>query len=496
MTVPISSKALLSWEPVKLINSLKLQQPHSVASLELSPADLLFDYYNSVLLVYDGRQAAALVDATVPGPLPTTAEAADAEPVKRLQQALEEMLVHYPCAGGLVVYNDTAGRLEVRYPIACRSNGTNGSSTAHHISTYDDDESPAANTYGVPFHVAHANVSLADLGDMSMPQPSLDVLYPSKPPHCVDGKGHPLPRFVMAFQVTTFKCGGFTLGHTCSHAYADGFTCAAFLQNLCSIARGAGLANPLQSIPWRRAVIRAREPFSPIIPPRYIKSKKYTEPEGKQIHYGISTRYKFSMDALEALRASVSTPGVQSKPCSRNRALMALLWTAFARVSRVVHGLPGSHEMDLRVPMNMRTRGLPVGYMGNALCHLSVVATLEELCEKPVAFVVDKIKKTMDGLDVNECLQSTVDYVELQLRDGMTPFIVGLGMTSLVGLPFYDTDCGWGAPAYVGRPSKQLSNMCIILDHPAVRAWNVLVVFASVEEQACFQETIAKYITS
>ncbi|KAI5064702.1 hypothetical protein GOP47_0019397 [Adiantum capillus-veneris] len=438
MTTAISifnKDVLLSWEPVKVLTAKKqlcqCNMSHvddHIATLELSMADILYDYYNSVLLFYE--MPPAVHEGT----------AASMEPARRLQQALEEMLAHYPCAAGLLVYNETADCLE----------------------------------------------------------PPLDLLYPSKPSHHLDDKGHPFPRFVMAFQVTTFECGGFTLGHTCSHAYADGYTGAAFLQNLCAIARGAGLANSLHMIPSRRAVISAREPPSPTMPHPYILARKPTEPGlgARHLHYGTATRFRFSMDSLEALRTSVSTPS-QLKICSRNRALAALLCTAFARVSLNVHGLPGSQEFAFRIPVNMRTRGslISMGYMGNGLCQLNVSATLQELCESPLAHVVEKIERTMESLDLDEKFQSMVDYVELQRREGLSPFIGRVSMPSLVGLPFYDTDCGWGAPKYVGRPSQQLSNRCIILDHPEARAWNVLVTFASSEEHACFRESIAKYIS-
>ncbi|KAI5083544.1 hypothetical protein GOP47_0003287 [Adiantum capillus-veneris] len=201
------------------------------------------------------------------------------------------------------------------------------------------------------------------------------------------------------------------------------------------------------------------------------------------------------MDSLEALRACISTPS-QLKVCSRNQALAALLCMAFARVSLNVHGLPGSQKFDFRMPVNMRRRGsLSMGYMGNGLCQLNVSATLQELCENPLAHVVDKIKRTLESLDLGEKFQSMVDYVELQRREGLNPFIGLLSMPSLVGLPFYETDCGWGAPKYVGNPSQQLSNRCIILDHPEAQAWNVLVTFASSEEHACFRDGIANYIS-
>ncbi|KAI5065683.1 hypothetical protein GOP47_0020378 [Adiantum capillus-veneris] len=231
------------------------------------------------------------------------------------------------------------------------------------------------------------------------------------------------------------------------------------------------------------------------MPHKLIQARKRTEqPETTRLHRGTATRFRFTMGALEDLRASVSLPG-QLERCSRNVALVALLWKGFARVRLEVQGLPRSHELDLAVPMNMRTRGLSEGYMGNGLCRLSVPATLQELCDNQLCYVVDKIKRTLEGLDLWESLQSMMDQIELHLRNGLTPYKVGLTMTSLVALPFYDTDCGWGSPTYVGRPSQHLTSSCIIMGHPMAQAWNVLVVFSSLGEHACFQETIAKYIS-
>ncbi|MCO5583718.1 hypothetical protein L7F22_037632 [Adiantum nelumboides] len=210
-----------------------------------------------------------------------------------------------------------------------------------------------------------------------------------------------------------FKCGGLSLGHTCSHTYADGHTGAGILQNLGSIARGDGLAKFLQPISSRRAVINARGPPSPTMPHAYIKARKNVESQDvKRLRYGTATQFRFTMDALEELRASALTSG-KSRRCSHNQALVVLFWTVFARVSLKVHGLPRSHDLNFWVPMNMRTRALFMGYVGNALCELSVPTTLKELSEKPLSYVVDKIEKSMASLDVAEGLQSLVDYVEV-----------------------------------------------------------------------------------
>ncbi|KAI5057661.1 hypothetical protein GOP47_0027676 [Adiantum capillus-veneris] len=490
------SKEQLSREPVRIVAPpfAKHTSPTTIATIQLSNLDMLFDYYNSVVLFYDVHHphSSLLQDQTPPQP-----QCTPSEPVARLHRAVEELLLHYPCAGGLLVLNDTSGRLEVQY---LKYVGCDAADSEQPLISNNASNHAGSPSFGVPFHVAHANVSLAELGDVSNPHPSLDLLFPSKPVEGDDSDERRLQRHVLAFQVTTFKCGGFTLASTCSNVYADGYTGARLLQNLCSLARGAGLASrPPDISQTRTLVLGAREPPTPTVHHPFIQARKPKEkPPLKHLHYGAAIRFAFDENVLERLRAHAAKDG-NCMIYSRNQALMALLSTAFGRVSVKVHALPKTHVMNLRFPINLRTRGIPnltIGYMGNAICQCAVSATLQELCESPLGKVADKFRSTMGSLDFHECVQSVVDYVELQLRDGLIPYTVGLSMTSLVGLPFYDTDCGWGNPMYVSRPSQQLSDRCIILDHPAARAWNVLVVFSSSEEHSCFKESIAEYIDS
>ncbi|MCO5603251.1 hypothetical protein L7F22_057399 [Adiantum nelumboides] len=513
------SKELLAWEPVRLVTPNYQPLPPGatstvhVATKQLSNLDMLFDYYNSVVLFYHARPHSASSADLLQD------QSAHPSPHVRLHRALQELLVHWPCAGGLLMENATNGRLEVHYPKYVLGihdgagqrppvNDMSTNAASQHVAAspapslfgLDAQSTTADLSFGVPFHVAHASVALADLGDVSIPHQSLDLLFPSKP---VQDSGSDEPRHlicrgqIQALQVTDFSCGGFSVASTCSHAYADGYTAAIFLKNLCSIARGAGLATPPDMSLTRTVVLGAREPPTPTVHHPFIQARRPTEkPPLTHLHYGTATRFAFNADGLERLRLRVSKDG-ESRTYTRTQALMALLRRAFARMSLEVRGLPGSHVIKLRFPINLRTRGIPnltAGYMGNAVYQCTELATLQELCESSLGGVADKLKDTMASLDLAECVRSMLDYVELQLRDGLIPYMTGLGMPSLVGLPFYDTDCGWGNPMYVGHPSQQLSDRCIILDHPASRAWNVLMVFSSSEEHACFKDSIAEYI--
>ena len=67
-------------------------------------------------------------------------------------------------------------------------------------------------------------------------------------------------------QVTTFKCGGFTIGFGMSHLVWDGHGVVHFLMNLMSLARGGPLMFPVDP---DRTMLKARNPPTP----------KYDHPE-------------------------------------------------------------------------------------------------------------------------------------------------------------------------------------------------------------------------
>ncbi|KAH7284529.1 hypothetical protein KP509_34G058400 [Ceratopteris richardii] len=482
MAKTLSANSLVWESPLHMVTPSPALQPGpsggdepKFADLQLGPLDLMFDYHNSVILFYDARPSIVSL-----GSNGRTSERGYELPEVRLRRALEQLLVHQPSAAGVLVQNESGDRVQIKYPVAPFVDG--------------DGAKRAPFVYGVPFHVAHANIALADLGDVSIPDPSLDILYPPMPKQGVGDDGCVLPRFVMSFQVTTFTCGGFSIAHVCSHAYADGYTAAVFIQNLCSIARGEGLAVEVdRPVTSTTAVMGPREPPCPTLDHSFIKAWKPAKIQGVHLQRATATRMVVSMEALKALRNSVGIP------CSRNQVLLALLWRAHARVRRVVHGLPGDEEEVMAFPMNLRTRGIPgvgEGFVGNAVYLCPVRSTISQLLEMPLSSLVRKIRRAaVENLDIAACTQSLIDYVELQLREGLVPRNTSFTMPSLVSLPFYETDCGWGRPTYVGRPSQQIHNLSIVLDHPAANAWNVLTVFRSLEERACFEEVFRDYVS-
>lgn len=415
---------------------------HHETPFELSNLDQIYNWYADIALFYGpcGSQNGTRLVGT---------ENVAAE----LKSALEELLGHCPWAGGRLRVNEKERRLEVEYH---------------------------PNDQGVQFVSARVGFTLGELGDITSPDPSLDLLFARLPDD--DDDAAIMPPLV-AIQVTRFQCGSFTLALKSHHALMDGYGAAVFMQNLCSIARGAGLTTLPDNVS-RRERMKPRDPPLPALNlPHFIK-KGATDP-----HLGVARRYSFRGDALEDLRRTASRGNTS---CSRYQALAGFLWMAKAKS---LDGLPPDQELDLRVSVNVRERIVPSltrGYLGNAIFFAIARATVKELQEKPLSFAVNRIKSAIATV-TPECVQSQTDLIEI-LGMGTRLDYSSLGAPSLVALPFYDSDCGWGAPIYCGRPSHQLSNVFTILEgmrccnHPP--SWNVLAVFLSEKERLLFEEAI------
>ncbi|KAI5078660.1 hypothetical protein GOP47_0006331 [Adiantum capillus-veneris] len=452
---------------------VKPPQPSpSTAVLELSNLDHMLNFYCSVILFYStsikphthgNNKVIPFNDTHYIHPRVHTKDV-----VLMVKCALQELLTHYPAAAGRLSLNTSQNRLEVE-----------------------------CNDQGVQFVSGHADIPLSDLGDVSLPHPSIDLLIPN-----IVSREEERPPIV-ALQVTMFNCGGFALALTNNHVYLDGHSAAIFLHNLASIARGNGISIAPDTISRRERM----KPQSPPIPtfdhPLVMKKKDaatYVDMKLLPVERcGTATRISFSANALMKLRSDVLIGHTYFKDCSRYQALIALLWKGRARSLLQTQEIPNCIELPIRIPINLRGRIMPSltqGYVGNGIICIIVSASLQELCESPLYLIVLKIQGAL--LDATpEFVQSILDHLECgegPLESWPDPSF--FGMSSLVNLPFYDTDFGWGSPIYYQLPSRKMNNRLYILDGGAQahQSWNAMVVLESNMEHQIFLETLANYV--
>lgn len=440
--------------PVFSVKARHLVPRHD--KLYLTNLDQLFNYYYPIALFYNA-------------PNPIQSRSHNVDPAEVLRGALEEMVAHhYPWAAGRLRLNEEEQRLVV---------DTN------------EDGGP-----GVQFVAATVDRALEELGDLSEPSPAFEPLFAR-----IDENGSIDSRPLLALQVTKFCFGrGFCISMTFHHAVFDGTGASLFLRNLASLARGEGLCVPFDEAP-RELRIRPHDPPSPptLLPHPCFGHKQQIQSSATQQQpaAAASTKFEFSKEALAQLRAQALSwqhdCTIHFTACSRFHALSAHLWRAKAR-SIPPHSSDPLAEFPLRIAVNLRQRIVPTiphNYVGNAFSLTTTTASVRDLKEKSLAFAVEKIQAAI-GRVTCERFQSEVD--QLQILGGAACVLPApLAVVSLAGLGFYETDCGWGKPAYCGRLFRQPRNRMIILDGNAQRtSLNVLAVFDSQDELQRFQDAI------
>lgn len=185
----------------------------------------------------------------------------------------------------------------------------------------------------------------------------------------------------MVHQVTTFKCGGFVLGVTASHALVDGVGIGGLLINILSLAQEGPLVITPQ---FDRTMLIARE--TPQDYPDYADHAEFWNLPGAEedrdricerdyhqlnipdlnplMNTMVSQFFSFSAGDLVALQHRATEGGVVSI-ASRFDALTSHIWKAYTmanesdptRVSRLVFAV------DFR---NLIEPPLPKGFAGNA----------------------------------------------------------------------------------------------------------------------------------
>lgn len=435
-------------EPPVFVKALPRQD-----KLHLTNLDQLFNYYYPIALFYS------------PKPIQSSH---NVDPADVWRGALEEMVAHhYPWAAGRLRVNEEEQRLEV---------------------DTDEDGGP-----GAQFVAASVERGLEELGDLSDPSPAFEPLFAR-----IDENGSIDSRPLVAFQVTKFCFGGgFCISMTWHHALFDGPGASLFLGNLASLARGEGLCVPFDEAP-RELRIRPNNPPSPptLLPhPIFGHKQQINSSATQQQPAAAATKFEFSEEALAQLRAQALSwqhdCAVGFTACSRFHALSAHLWRAKAR-SMPTHFSDPLAEFPLRIAVNVRqgiVPTIPRNYVGNAFSLATATASVRDLKEKSLAFAVEKIQAAI-GRVTCESFQSEVDH--LQILGGAARLLPApLAVVSLAGLGFYETDCGWGKPAYCGRLFKQPRNRMIILDGNAERtSLNVLAVFVLQDDLHRFQDAI------
>ncbi|KAJ6317891.1 hypothetical protein OIU76_013439 [Salix suchowensis] len=208
-------------------------------------------------------------------------------------------------------------------------------------------------------------------------------------------------------QVTSFKCGGFAIGISTSHATFDGISFKTFLDNLAAVAGGKPLAVPPCN---DRELLAARSPPRGNISD--LKEKAKTSPSARISGFNVVTAHIWRCKALSH-DLEVQDPD---------------------RVSTILYAV------------NIRPRlipPLPVSYAGNAVLTAYASARCRELREGPISKLVEMVAEGAKRI-TDEYARSAIDWGEIYKGFPHGEFLI----SSWWKLGFDEVEYPWGCPRY------------------------------------------------
>ncbi|KAL5552670.1 hypothetical protein UlMin_040071 [Ulmus minor] len=336
------------------------------------------------------------------------------------------------------------------------------------------------NDEGIPFLVAKVKCQLYDV--IQNPAPNeLNKFIPFESDKVTD--------LVLGIQLNIFECGGIAIGSCISHKVADGLSSFMFLKSWAATARG-----DLQ-------MVHPQFVSATLFPPKNISgfNPRVGMTNEKNI---VSKRFVFSAAMMEALREKYGHAKSLEKKTrpTRVEALSAFLWSRFVAASQVdTDGAEAKQAFYAIVhAVNLRTRidpPLSDDSFGNLFrMAITIPSSGEEGC--------DLVKKMSDQIS-----HINIEYVRKLQEEGMEHLnfikdrsemffkgeMISFNLTSWCRFPVYESDFGWGKPAWVGSPPFNIKNLVVLVD---TKSGHGIEAFINLEEQVmakfeCDKESLA-----
>ncbi|GMJ15869.1 hydroxycinnamoyl-CoA shikimate/quinate hydroxycinnamoyl transferase [Hibiscus trionum] len=246
---------------------------------------------------------------------------------------------------------------------------------------------------------------------------------------------------LLGLQVTTFKCGGVSLGVSIHHTLVDGHSGNHFINSWADTARGV---SPSIAPVLDRTILRARDPPTP----KFHHVEFEPSPELQSISKpSTASAFKITAEQVKALKSKVNEASSNTKYSTYN-ILAAHIW----RCATKAHNLAEDQEVKLLMPIDGRNRlqpCLPPGYFGNVILNAASVARAGEIRSEPFLATLKLIQEVLKGMN-DEYLRSSIDLIEKTedvktVRLGpQTMICPNLSINSWMWLPIHDADFGWG----------------------------------------------------
>lgn len=329
---------------------------------------------------------------------------------------------------------------------------------------------------------AHSNVALADLRDLSVPNPAwMSLIYRFPDEEQFKVVNMPL---VIA-QVTTFICGGFSLGLRICHCLCDGLGAMQFLNAWAETAKtGSLVANPNPC--WDREIFLPRDPPKILFSHKEFKRIEDGSTLSKQLWQGKLVQKCYRMSRAFQAHLKIRAQAGGEFHCTTFDATAAHVWRCWVRALDVK---PLDYELRLTFSVNAREKlrdpPLRDGFYGNALCVACATSTIDSLVSGCLAGTARLVHEARLGVS-EEYLRSTLDYIDLY-RPKRLEFGGKLTITQWTRFSIYESaDFGWGKPIYAGptdlTPTPQV---CVFLpEGGAARSCGAMLLCICLPESA------------
>ncbi|KAH1153986.1 hypothetical protein GYH30_049569 [Glycine max] len=373
----------------------------------------------------------------------------NSDTIERLRNSLSKLLVYYyPVAGRLSLTK--SGRMEVN-----------------------------CNAKGVTLIEAETTKTFGDYGDFSASK-STDELIPK-----IDDTQPTEEIPLLLLQITRFHGGeGLSIGVLFSHPLTDATGLIHFMNRWAKLTRGEEL-NP-DEMPFLDRTLLKLLPNQASVPSvKLPELKPAPQTPGKEQKKRSAALLKLTSSQIERLKKKANDhPSKEgSRPYSRFEVVAAHIWRC-ATMARAESGENSNQPILARFSVNFRNRlkpPLPQNYFGNALAKVATPECYEgDIISNPLGFAAQKIREASHAI--------TEDFLRSQLNvglgkwqlDNITAFFMSqrhlintpsagdhnIFLTSLMTMPVYESDFGWGKPVHYGLASLFQVNRAGILPSP------------------------------
>ena len=207
-------------------------------------------------------------------------------------------------------------------------------------------------------------------------------------------------------------CGGFILALRFNHTMFDGFGLCQFMNTLAEMAKGA--QHPSIAPVWRRELLLSRDPpRATCVHHEYCQEINDDKLNLDQTDIVLRS-FIFGPNQIVAIKKHL--PPDLSTNCSRFELVTACIW----RCRTLALNMDQEEVVQLSCIFNGRFKNnnidgfnLPLGYYGNAIAFPAAVSKAGALCENPLGYAVELVKKVKSEMN-SEYIRSVADFMVIR----------------------------------------------------------------------------------